>query len=136
MKISKVVKMFRLPFALAGAARFGLANDGIKIHCLTTWLYPYNVQHTLNALSTHSVCWTFDPCDRIVRWHFSASSRYSAKLSSAFATAPTCLKAPSIDAHCLVAVAVPIRGLLIGCYRFRLYRLSSELICLPLCPRL
>ena len=28
---------------LAGVARFELANEGVKVPCLTAWLYPYMV---------------------------------------------------------------------------------------------
>ena len=29
------------PFCLAGVAGFGPTNEGVKVPCLTAWLYPY-----------------------------------------------------------------------------------------------
>ena len=34
---------------MAGPGRFGLPSDGVKVRCLTTWLWPYNNKfHNLN----------------------------------------------------------------------------------------
>ena len=32
---------------MAGVARFELANDGVKVRCLTAWLYPNNLSALL-----------------------------------------------------------------------------------------
>ena len=39
----------RVPFVLAGVARFELASEGVKVLCLTAWRYPYLILFNNNA---------------------------------------------------------------------------------------
>ena len=43
LTLNKKDRLKNLSFLMVGIAGFEPANDGVKVRCLTTWLYPSNI---------------------------------------------------------------------------------------------